>query len=191
MGQSGNERAPALPLATARLLLRPVAAADLDDVWAYQRLPAVARYLRWEPRDRAAARASVADMAGERALAAEGDCLTLAAECGGRLIGTVELVWVSEAHRAGELGWVFHPAYHGRGLATEAARALLDWGFAGRGLHRIVARCAAGNAASARLAERLGMRREAHFVENNHVKGEWRDEYVYAILRREWAGGTG
>ncbi len=59
-------------------------------------------------------------------------------------------------------------------------------GFQTLGLHRIVARCDARNVASARVMERLGMRREALLVENEMVKDEWTDELVYALLDREW-----
>jgi len=65
--------------------------------------------------------------------------------------------------------------------------ALLRLGLEGLGLHRIVARCDARNTASARVMERIGMRREAHFVRNEFLKGEWTDELIYAILRSEWA----
>jgi RimJ/RimL family protein N-acetyltransferase len=68
---------------------------------------------------------------------------------------------------------------------------MLRLGFAGLGLHRIIGRCDARNDASARLMERLGMRREAHFRENEIFKGAWGDEYVYAILAAEWAAHDG
>jgi RimJ/RimL family protein N-acetyltransferase len=64
---------------------------------------------------------------------------------------------------------------------------LLGIGFGSMRLHRIAARCDARNLASARLMERLGMRREAHLVQNELVKGEWTDELVYAIRAVEWA----
>jgi RimJ/RimL family protein N-acetyltransferase len=63
---------------------------------------------------------------------------------------------------------------------------MLRLGFEGLGLHRIIGRLDGRNRASARVLEKLGMRREAHFVENEYVKGEWTDEVVYAILDREW-----
>jgi RimJ/RimL family protein N-acetyltransferase len=69
---------------------------------------------------------------------------------------------------------------------TEAATALLRLGFGELGLHRLTAKCSARNAASARLMERLGMRREGHLVGTRLVKGEWRDELVYAMLADEW-----
>jgi RimJ/RimL family protein N-acetyltransferase len=105
----------------------------------------------------------------------------------GELIGEVNLAWLSEAQRGGEFGFVFNPAFHGRGYATEAAVQMLRLGFEELGLHRIIGRCEARNEASARLMAKLGMRREAHFVRNEFVKGEWNDEVVYAMLGEEWA----
>jgi RimJ/RimL family protein N-acetyltransferase len=78
---------------------------------------------------------------------------------------------------------MFNPEHHGRGYATEAASAVLDLAFETFGLHRITGSLEARNAASARVLEKLGMRREAHLVENELVKGEWQSEIVYARLR--------
>jgi RimJ/RimL family protein N-acetyltransferase len=64
---------------------------------------------------------------------------------------------------------------------------VLRLGFDELGLHRIVGRCDALNLPSARLMERLGMRREAHFIENEIFKGAFGDEFVYAMLAREFA----
>ncbi|MEU4566424.1 GNAT family N-acetyltransferase [Micromonospora sp. NPDC023956] len=178
---------PTYPIRTARLTLRPVTPDDLDDVCSWQRRPDVFRWTLSEPRTREESRSSVIAMAGEDALRAEGDCLTLAVATDAGVIGTVELVWRSQTNRTAELGYVFHPGHGGRGLATEAATALLDWGFTEFGLHRIYARCHGRNAASARLMARLGMRQEARHVESYLFRGEWADQLVFAILAREWA----
>jgi RimJ/RimL family protein N-acetyltransferase len=87
----------------------------------------------------------------------------------------------------GEVGYIVHPDHQGRGYATEVAERLLGIGFEVLGLHRIIGRLEARNRASARVLEKLGMRREAHFVENEWVKGEWQSEVMFAILDREWA----
>jgi RimJ/RimL family protein N-acetyltransferase len=178
-----------VPLTTARLLLRPFTVADVDDVWEFQRRADVARYLLWEPRDRMAAEQSVRAMTAETQLVADGDCLALAAVLPGedKVIGQVELVLLSREHRQGEIGYVFNPAHHGHGYATEAVGEVLRLGFEGLDLHRIVGHCNADNEPSARLMERLGMRREAHFIGSTWSKGAWRDEYVYAIRREEWS----
>lgn len=182
---------PRYPIETERLSLRPLTAADLDDVHAYYSRPDVARYLYWEPRDREQTEERLAAYAGWSALEQEGDGMVLAAVPRevGRVVGQVSLQWSSEEHRQGEIGFVFNPAYHGRGLAREAALVLLRLGFEDLGLHRVVGRCDARNLASARLMQRLGMRREAHLVQNELVKGEWTDEFVYAMLEHEWRAG--
>ncbi|MDG4758038.1 GNAT family N-acetyltransferase [Micromonospora sp. WMMD710] len=150
---------PSYPIRTERLTLRPVTMDDLDDVYAYQSRRDVVRWmLGAEPRTREQSRASVRVMAGEDAWRAEGDCLTVAVVGDTGVIGTVELVWHGERDRTAELGYVFHPDHGGRGLATEAVTALVDWGFDEAGLHRVFGRCHARNEASARLMARIGMR---------------------------------
>ena len=67
-----------------------------------------------------------------------------------------------------------------------AGTHVLDYAFGSLGLHRIIAIADCRNAPSWALLERLGMRREGHFVENSWFKGDWADEYLYAILRHEW-----
>ncbi|MFE9913606.1 GNAT family N-acetyltransferase [Micromonospora sp. NPDC005553] len=178
---------PTFPIRTARLALRPVTIDDLDDVYAFQRRPDVVRWmLGAEPRTREQSRVSVLAMAGEDAWRAEGDCLTVAAVTDAGVIGIVELVWRSQLDRTAELGFVFHPDHRGRGLATEAATAVLALGFDEFGLHRVYGR----NAASARMMTRLGMRKEARHVESYLFKGEWADQLVFAILAHEWRAGT-
>ena len=173
---------------TERLLLRPFRPDDLDAVHAIDRLPSVARYLYSGPRDREGSRVALSRKVAARTIRGPGDHLSLAVVLPDQdlLIGDVVLEWAENEHREGQIGYVFHPEHHGHGYATEAGAALLRLGFETLRLHRIVARCDARNTASARVMERLGMRREAHVVENELVKGEWTDELVYALLDREW-----
>jgi len=91
-----------------------------------------------------------------------------------------------------ELGYVFNKDYHGKGYATEAACALLDDIFANQAARRAVAMCNPLNTPSWRLLERLGMRREGHFIKNIYFKRDaqgnpiWCDTYAYGILKEEW-----
>src|SRR5690606_27156062 len=103
----------------------------------------------------------------------------------GALIGGVGLRISDWENRTGDVGYVVHPDYWGYGLAEEAARALIEAGFTQLGLRRIVAFCDQRNKASARVMERLGMRREGAFRQSKLIQGEWRDEYLYAVLAEE------
>ena len=176
----------AVLLRTERLLLRPLVAADVPDVLAYRGSPEVCRYLLHEPRDEAEVRARIAETFAT-APAHDGDDLQLAVESQGRVIGEVNLHLVSTVHRQAEIGWVFNPEHQGHGFATEAATALLETAFTDWGVHRAFAQLDPRNVASARLCDRLGMRREALLREESWFKGQWGDLAIYAILATEWA----
>lgn len=174
------------PIRTARLALRPFTERDADDMWEFESVPGVARFLFNEPRTREDNAAELARRQKQYVLREGGDTLVLAVDLDGKVIGYVLLDWVNEEHRQGEFGFVFHPGYQGRGYAAEAAVEMLRLGFEQLGLHRVYGRCDARNTASAKLMERLGLRKEAHFVEAEIFKGEWGDELHYAMLDREW-----
>lgn len=89
--------------------------------------------------------------------------------------------------RTYEIGWAVHPAAQGQGYATEGAGAVRDYAFGTLGAHRLIATAQPENPASWRVMEKLGMRREAHFVRCIHRGGDhWWDEYFYALLAEEW-----
>jgi RimJ/RimL family protein N-acetyltransferase len=180
---------PRYPVRTARLLLRPLSAADTDDLLRYRARPDVCRYVPFAPMTPEVIGARLQKDWAQHGLDTEGQALTLGIEHAetGRVIGDVVLFFRSAEHRGGEAGWVLDPDQSGHGYATEAVHALLHLAFDDLGLHRVVARIDARNDASMRLAERLHMRREAHLVANEWFKGEWSDEVDYALLEDEWA----
>jgi RimJ/RimL family protein N-acetyltransferase len=187
-GQPRSGLHPSYPVRTGRLLLRPLAPADTDALLAYRSRPEVCRYLPFEPMTREVIGQRMASQWARTELTDEGQALTLGIElpATGQLVGDVVLFWHSREHAGGELGYVLHPDFGGHGYATEAANAVLRLGFEELGLHRIIARIDERNAASTRLARRLGMRQEARLVLNEWFKGEWSTELDFATLAEEW-----
>ncbi|RZT64768.1 GNAT family N-acetyltransferase [Leucobacter luti] len=176
------------PLASDRLVLRPFDAILSEARARYQALPEVARYLYRPPLTPEQSRDS-ALRNPERRFERAGDQLLFAVVGAGdgALVGEVVATLENPAAGQVEVGWIFDPASAGRGYATEAALLLLGALFAEHRAHRIFARLDVENDASRRICERLGMRQEAHLVEND-LDGERRgSEYVYAILAREFA----
>lgn len=107
-----------------------------------------------------------------------------------RLIGRAGIHVTDPESREGTIWYVLNPAHWGKGYIVEAMIPLIDYGFGELNLHRLTADCDPANRASARVAEKLGMRREAHFVENAWLKGEWVDSVIYGLLDREWKART-
>jgi len=177
---------PPLPLATERLLLRPHRLEDLDDLVRFHSDPEVVRYVPWPVRDRAATEETLRVKLDQTVLEEHGQWLVLAVELRstGTVIGEVLLKWASEGQ--GEIGFALGREHQGLGYAAEAATAMLRLGFDDLGFHRITAVCIEDNAASARLLTRLGMRQEAHLVDNVFFKGAWATQLVFAMLEDEW-----
>jgi RimJ/RimL family protein N-acetyltransferase len=181
------------PIQTERLVLRAFERGDFAAVYAMRSNPDVVRYLYWDVHTEEQARRALEDRIRFRSIHREGDVLALAASVRGadEMVVDIILRCVSEAHSLAEIGYMVHPEHQGNGYATEAARAVLRIAFDDAGFHRVVGSLEARNAASARVLQKLGMRREAHLVENEWVKGEWQSEVVYAMLDREWRASAG
>jgi RimJ/RimL family protein N-acetyltransferase len=185
-----HELALALPrpdrrLETQRLLLRQFEPADLDALHAMRSREDAVRWLYEDPPTPEQDRARLERRMRNLRFGLSGDALGLAAvrRDDGTLVADLSLFLHSAEHRQGEIGFIVHPDHQGRGYATEAAGAVLALAFETFQLHRVAGRLEARNVASARVLEKLGMRREAHLVENELVKGEWQSEVIYAALR--------
>ena len=176
------------PIQTARLRLRPFRDSDAAAFAAYRSDPEVARYQGWDaPYPIEQAREFVTTMATAQA-GVPGDWLQVAvARAGdGSLVG--DCAFAPQAHEARtvEIGFTVAPEHQGRGYAREAVSLLLQYLFNQLGKHRVTASCDARNAPSAKMLEAVGMRQEGHLVDSTWSKGEWTDDLLFAILRREW-----
>ena len=176
-----------LPIVSDRLVMRALSLDDSERHYEIYSNPDVVRYLYYGPMDAIAARSHLARRSTAE-LPFEGSFLNLGVEVRGEgvLIGEVALGVVSTVHRVCEIGYVFDPRWFGQGYATESTTVMVDLAFDRLGAHRVIGRIDGRNGPSQRVLERLGMRREAHFRENEFVKGEWTDEVVYAVLDDEW-----
>ncbi len=203
---------PPVPRRTERLSLRYARDADAGALLRYYGREDTTRHLLDGPWDEAKARREVDRRKGRLHITAAGYAVCLVAEelrsagragrtaepsrgmspgapdadGGGAVVGDLTLWAVDDSLSLGEMSWVFDPDAGGRGLATEAARAVLDLAFDHYGMHRVRVRMDARNAASARLCERLGFRREGLLRQDWLIKGEWTDTLVYGMLAAEW-----
>jgi RimJ/RimL family protein N-acetyltransferase len=153
----------------------------------------VARYLYRPPHTRERSEQVAAERATATTWRADGDKLALAVCRRGEpgILGEVSLALADARAAQAEIGWTLDPRHQGLGYATEAAAALAGFAFGTLGVHRLYARLDVANTGSVRVCERLGMRREAHLVENDLDGDRWGSEYIYAALSADLHGRSG
>lgn len=172
-------------LEAERVLLRRFADADLLPFLAYLNDPLVARYQTWESYTEEQARKIIEEQKNlYPGVPAKPFIFAVESKEGGSLAGHIALT-MQEKQQA-EIGFTFSRDYQGKGLALESATCVLDYVFTRLKLHRATGITDCENERSVALLNRLGMRREGHFIKNIWFKGKWGDEYLYAILREEW-----
>jgi ribosomal-protein-alanine N-acetyltransferase len=175
-----------LPIVTERLVLRRYTCDDIPDVLGFVSQPSVARITSERiPATEEGVRKYI-DLQNSYQPFEEDKVFELAVERkeDGKVIGFAGMI--RQAHGQGEVGWAFGVEYRGQGYATEAASALMDYGFTSLGLRRIHADTGTDNYASLRMMERLGMRRGALLKGAVYEEGKWVDRYVYDISADQW-----
>ena len=181
-------------LETPRLLLRSFKDMDLLPFLQYRNDPRVYKYQGWKTpyllEDATAFIANVKKLTpgikGEWYQPAIERCE--APEENNKIIGDVAFHIPNSNPRMAYIGYTLAHDAWGQGFAREAVQKLLDYLFKVLDLHRVVADCDVENAPSIRLLERLGFRREAHYIDSFWLdkKNAWGSEYLYALLQREW-----
>ena len=167
--------------ATEHLVLRRMTNDDAAALAADRSDPVQARYQSWEtPYPLDSARALIAQMRNVR-FAQPGVWLQIGIETSGRLIGDIAVRVDGDQARQATVGFTLATDAQGHGYATEALRTVISLLFTEHDVHRICADCDTRNDRSVSLLERVGTRREAHHHKSAWWKGEWTDEYVYAM----------
>ncbi len=174
-------------LSTDRLLLRDFVEDDWRAVLAYQSDPRYLRYYAWTKRTPEEVQAFVGRFIAQQERQPRLKFqLAITLPATGQLIGNAGIRIKTAGGHEADIGYELDPQYWGCGYASEAARALVQFGFERLHLHRISAQCLAENVASARVLEKLGMRLEGRLRDSERFKGRYWDTLHYAILDPEW-----
>lgn len=166
---------------TKRLNIRLFQERDLEEVYEIYQDVEVCRYLLHEPWNVSNKKELFQIKMNNRSLESK---LSLAVCLENRVIGDISL-WNTDMKDTVEIGYAFHPQYTGYGYAQEALQAIVQYLFEQWDVHRIQANMDARNIASARVCERIGMRKEAHFIQDFWNKEEWTDSFVYGMLKQD------
>ena len=180
-----------MQLATERLVLREFEPGDWFEVRTYQNDPRYLRYYKWTDRSPEAVQAFIQmflDQQIEEPRIKFQLAMTLKEN--GRLIGNCGIRMTVRGTHNGNIGYELSPDQWGNGYATEAARAIVDFGFNELRLHRISAECIAENTGSIKVLQKLGFTQEGRLRQNDYFKDRWWDTLLFGILKHEWRSNS-
>jgi RimJ/RimL family protein N-acetyltransferase len=154
---------------------------------AYRNDPEIARYQSWTSCSEEEAAAFIEEQQSLQP-GEPGKWFQFAIELkdGGALAGDCAFKLNADDARQAEIGFTLAREHQHKGYAAEAIARVLGYGYDELKLPRVIAVTDCENHPAVALLERLGFRREAHFIQNIWFKGKWGDEYLYALLRAEW-----
>lgn len=169
---------------TQRLLIRILDMKDKESFFKYRSLPEIYRFQSWKPKTINEIEEFI--MKNIAIIPNEVDSWLQLAIClhNGQMIGDIGVHFLDDYQI--EIGYTLSPEYQGRGYAVEAVRGIVNYVFITLRKHRITASVDPDNHASIRLLEKIGFRKEAHFIKSFHMDDRWFDDCIYSILEDEW-----
>ncbi|WP_413375831.1 GNAT family N-acetyltransferase [Alkalihalobacillus sp. 1P02AB] len=172
-------------LSNERLLLRKFKKGDWIDVHKYASQDVVCQYQPWGPNTEEDSQAFVTQVIEDTAKIPR-ERFIFAIVYHSKMIGAGELNIRDFTNKVGEVAYIVNPNYWGKGIATEVAKLLIDFGFEKLRLHRIYATCDPRNIGSSKVLEKVGMTKEGRIREGLLIKDGWRDSLLYSVLEHEW-----
>ena len=170
---------------TNRLVIRMLEMKDKDAFFKYRILPEVYKYQSWIPKDIREIEhfieknnliyLNTANTWMQLAVCLQDD----------KIIGDIGIHFLEDGYQV-EIGYTIAPDYQGKGYAYEAVTAVIGYIFSVLAKHRITASVDPDNTNSIKLLEKLGFRKEAHFLKSFRMNDKWYDDCVYAMLSEEW-----
>lgn len=174
-------------LQSKRLYLRKLVADDAGELFAYRSDPEVSRYQGWLPASESDALRFIEEQSDiEPDVAGQWFQVAICQRSDDSLVGDLGLHFPADEEQQAEFGISLNPAHQGQGYADETLRVAMSYLFEKLGKHRVFCSVDPRNSASVAMAGRLGMRKEAHFVESLWFKGGWVDDVVFGLLQSEW-----
>jgi RimJ/RimL family protein N-acetyltransferase len=173
-------------LHSQRIILRTIRNDDKQKIFEYRSDPEISRFQKWQPKTLSEIDEFLSKIKTEPDIPGTWLQFAIVTKEDNTLIGDCGIHFLSDDPEQVEIGITLNKACQGKGFAGEALALIFDYVFHGLHKHRITASIDPENKPSLRLAERMKMRKEAHFRKSIKINERWVDDIVYAILREEW-----
>lgn len=170
---------------TKRLLLRRMTMKDAQDIFEYSRDPEVARHVLWSAQKHISEAKEYVRYMTKRYRDDLPSSWGIIDKESGKLVGTIGYMSLSEENASVEVGYSLARWLWGKGLMTEALRAVIDYTFDAMDINRIEAQHELLNPSSGRVMEKCGMTKEGVLRQRLYNKGKFVDVALYSILRED------
>jgi len=178
-------------LETERLVLREIAPTDAEDLFRIYSDEETMQYWSCRPYTSVDQAGDLIENITKQVQDGTGIHWAISLRGDGRLIGKCGYNEWRKAHRRGDISYIVAREQWGKGVASEALCAVLNYGFGQMNLHSIEAGVTPGNDSSTRMLERLGFRLEGHLRESFLVEDVFVDSLIYSLLRKDWKASQG
>lgn len=176
-----------MKLETKRLIMRPVVSDDKYEIFEYRRDKEANKYQAWIPETVQDVDVFIAQTSEQMNVPGTWFQLVLIEKERNKVIGDLGIHFMDNENKQAELGFTIHKDFQNKGYATEAVSKVIDFLFEALNKHRIIASIDPDNENSLRLVERIGFRKEAHFIESLWIEDKWVDDVIYALIEKDWA----
>lgn len=175
-----------MQLYTERLVLRDITIEDQQDIFDYRSDAEANRFQGWIPETLEEVENFILRNTKEFNQPESWYQLLITDKETKTVIGDIGVHFTGDENAQVELGITLNTSFQGKGYASEALKGIISHLFDDLHKHRITASVDPDNTASILLMERIGLRKEGHFVKSLFWKNKWVDDVIYAVLREEW-----
>ncbi|MBK8501878.1 MAG: GNAT family N-acetyltransferase [Saprospiraceae bacterium] len=175
-----------MKLETERLIIRPIALGDKNEIFEYRSNSESNKYQEWIPKTIEEVETFIGKISKQINEPETWFQFVIVEKEKQVIVGDLGIHFFDSENKQVEIGFTLNQAYQKRGFAIESVKGVIDYLFKDLNKHRIITSIDPDNQNSIRLVERIGFRKEAHFVKSLLINGEWVDDVIYAILEKDW-----
>jgi len=171
---------------TIRLKIRPITLADKNEIFEYRSDAETNKYQGWIPRTINDVETFIGKISTKFNEHNTWYQLVIIEKKTKKIIGDIGIHFFDNDNKQVEIGCTLSKDFQNKGYASESIKIVIDYLFKSLNKHRIITSIDPNNENSIRLVERIGFRKEAHFVESLLINGKWVDDLIYALIEKDW-----
>ena len=175
-----------MELETKRIIIRPITLADKNEIFEYRSDTETNKYQGWIPKTIHDVEIFIGKISTKFNEPDTWFQLVIIEKKTQKIIGDLGIHFFDSDNKQVEIGCTLNNDFQNKGYATESTKIVIDYLFKRLNKHRIITSIDPNNINSIRLVERIGFRKEAHFIKSLLVNGKWVDDLIYALIEKDW-----